>query len=400
MMEKDYSSVYSYEFYKANNGDLNDAFGDNEELYFKHFIEYGMKEGRRGNVRFEVNSFRKAHPELEALFGDKLEFYYKEYMKNPEYAFEKEPMKELEMNVQGEEQIEILHKAQECNRILLRELDRVCKKYGIRYYLICGTLLGAIRHKGFIPWDDDADVAMTRHDFEILKKVASDEWDGKEFLFVDYNELGNGAFLDFMSRLVYMKEEVPVITFQKIRGKGRRDIDNHVPLDIYILDNASDDEKKHMRQTKILQGIYGLGMGHRAYIDFSEYEDTPAKLQKQIKFLIRVGKVLPLSWICFAYEKVRQLYNKQETENYIMSNGFIFCIPWKHKKEWFAKGSYVGIDGEKFMAPANWDAYLQKQYGDYLRLPSVEDRHPTHTYGATGIYHRIDYTKGTERMEL
>lgn len=79
-----------------------------------------------------------------------------------------------------------------------------------------------------------------------------------------------------------------------------------------------------------------------------------------------------------------------------MSNGFIFCLPWKFEKQWFAKGSKVVIDGEVFTGPADWDAYLRKQYGEYQNLPPVQYRHPTHTYGASGIYHTVDYS-GSKR---
>lgn len=302
-------------------------------------------------------------------------------------------MSELEMDIHSEEQLQILRKAQECNRVLLRELDRVCEKYDIKYYLICGTLLGAVRHNSFIPWDDDADVAMTRHDFNILRKHAKEEWDGNKFLFVDYCDMKHGAFLDFMSRLIYMEEEVPVITFRKIRGKGREDIDNHIPLDIYILDNASDDEKKHGYQTKALQGIYGLGMGHRAFVNFDEYADQPEKMQKTIRTLVAVGRVLPMKLISFIYERVRKWYNRKDGNYYIMSNGFIFCLPWRFDKSWFAEGQKVTIDGEQFWGPANTDAYLRRQYGEYMNIPPVSYRHPTHTYGATGIYHTTDYSK-------
>ena len=305
-------------------------------------------------------------------------------------------MEELKMDIHTQEQLDILKKAQTCNKVLLRELDRVCKKYRLRYYLICGTLLGAVRHRSFVPWDDDADVAMTRRDFEKLKKHAKEEWDGKEFLFVDYCDMKHGAFLDYMSRLVYMKEEVPVITFRKIHGKGRSDIENHIPLDIYILDNASDDEKKHDRQTKLLQGLYGLCMGHRAYVIFREYADQPADRKRLIKLLVSVGKWIPLKLLFMMYEVVRRWYNHTKTETYIMSNGFIFCLPWKFEKQWFAKGSKVVIDGEVFTGPADWDAYLRKQYGEYQNLPPVQYRHPTHTYGASGIYHTVDYS-GSKR---
>ena len=68
-------------------------------------------------------------------------------------------------------QEEYLEKAHEVLLKLLLEFDRVCKKYDVQYYLICGSLLGAVRHQDFIPWDDDVDVAMTRADFDKVKKT-------------------------------------------------------------------------------------------------------------------------------------------------------------------------------------------------------------------------------------
>ena len=68
-------------------------------------------------------------------------------------------------------QEEYLEKAHEVLLKLLLEFDRVCKKYDVQYYLICGSLLGAVRHQDFIPWDDDVDVAMTRADFDKVKNI-------------------------------------------------------------------------------------------------------------------------------------------------------------------------------------------------------------------------------------
>ena len=204
-----------------------------------------------------------------------------------------------------------LQRAQRCNIILLKEIDRVCRKYNLKYYMICGTLLGAVRHKGLIPWDDDIDIAMTRDDFDELKRIAAREWENSDFVFVDYDNLGKGTYLDYMSRLIYLKENVPINTFKKIKGKGRRDIDNHIPLDIYVLDNASDDTAEHEKQILIFKILYGLGMGHRAYVDFSEYEDQPAEMQKKIRILVKVGKLVPLKIITAIYEKVRKTINRR-----------------------------------------------------------------------------------------
>lgn len=280
-----------------------------------------------------------------------------------------------------------LQRAQRCNIILLKEIDRVCRKYNLKYYMICGTLLGAVRHKGLIPWDDDIDIAMTRDDFDELKRIAAREWENSDFLFADYDNLGKGTYLDYMSRLVYLKESVPINTFKKIKGKGRQDIDNHIPLDIYVLDNASDDTAEHEKQILIFKILYGLGMGHRAYVDFSEYEDQPAEMQKKIRILVKVGKLVPLKIITAVYEKVRKKYNAQQTKDYIMSNGFIFCLGWRFPKEWFGEGVRLDVEGNYFMAPLKYHEYLTSFYGDYMKLPPEEKRHPTHSIEASGIHH-------------
>ena len=65
-----------------------------------------------------------------------------------------------------------MSRVHEANLTILKEIDRICRKYNIKYMLDAGTLIGAVRHKGFIPWDDDADVAFTRNQYEAFMKVA------------------------------------------------------------------------------------------------------------------------------------------------------------------------------------------------------------------------------------
>ena len=95
---------------------------------------------------------------------------------------------------------------------------------------------------------------MPRKDFDILVFNVDEEWGtGKDIMFLNYNQMGNHSFLDYMTRIVYMKEEIPVNVFRKIHGKGRKDIENHMPMDIYVLDNASDNEKYHTFDTEDCQ---------------------------------------------------------------------------------------------------------------------------------------------------
>lgn len=287
----------------------------------------------------------------------------------------------------GKEEQEYLEKAHRILKTVLAEFDRVCQKYGLHYYLICGSLLGAVRHKDLIPWDDDVDIAMPRRDFDLLLKYAKEEWKtGGDFMFLNYNEMGNHAFLDYMTRLVYMKEEIPVNIFRKIKGKGRRDVDNHLPMDIYVLDNASDNEKLHQFQIQFIRGLYGLAMGHRAYINPADYENRDEKTQRIVKTLSSIGKRIPLSWIFGCYEWVRKWNKNKKCENYFESNGFIYCIPWKFKQEWFGEGTRLPLGNMTVSVPKDYEAFLHMHYGNFMQYPPMNVRKPTHSVEASGIF--------------
>ncbi len=90
------------------------------------------------------------------------------------------------------------------NLKILKEIDRICRKYEIPYMIDSGTLLGAVRHQGFIPWDDDADVAFTRDNYERFAKVVRKELP-KGLKLLEPHQLGGGrAFYDFTPRILYM----------------------------------------------------------------------------------------------------------------------------------------------------------------------------------------------------
>ena len=126
-----------------------------------------------------------------------------------------------------------LKEVHEANLKMLKEIDRICRKYGIRYGLDAGTLIGAVRHQGFIPWDDDADVAFTRENYEKFARVVRKELPaGMKFLEPSQLRGGEG-FYDFTPRILYMNsrthEDGPEMEYYE----GRL---NHLWVDLFIMD--------------------------------------------------------------------------------------------------------------------------------------------------------------------
>ena len=351
--------------------------GHRNTLFLK---DSGIRKSGLKIVYYVPNNLTKLRAQMKVYVNDEL---LKETLLDREGIF----TDVIDVNNAGREEQEYLVQAHRILKILLTEFIRVCNKYDLRYYLICGSLLGAVRHKNLIPWDDDVDVAMPRRDFDILRRYAGEEWgNGSDILFLDYDQMGNHAFLDFMTRIVYMKEEIPVNVFRKIKGKGRKDVDCHLPLDIYVLDNASAHQAFHQLQTQMIQGLYGLAMGHRAYIDPKDYANRDRNTQRMVSILSTIGKYIPLPLIFACYEWVRKWNKNKACENYFESNGFIYCIPWKFRQEWFGEGTSLCVDDISVSVPQDYEAFLKVHYGDFMQYPAMEMRKPTHSIDASGVF--------------
>lgn len=268
---------------------------------------------------------------------------------------------------------------------LLAEVDRICRKYELHYFLVFGGLLGALRHGEIIPWDDDIDIAMTRKDFERFKRIAPEEL-GTDFAFLDCADIGKGAFLDFLCRILYQKERVPVNVFRKVSGRCRKEIENHLALDIYILDNASDHAYVHKLQMLMIRGIYGLGMGHRTYLHKEEYARRDRMTRVSVRLLPAIGKLLPLQWIFWLHDRVSTMVGGEETRDYFMSNGFLPFIHTRYARAWFAESSTVKLGDMEVSAPADVKAYLKRAYYDYYHYPPVNKRVPEHSPDADGVF--------------
>ena len=181
-----------------------------------------------------------------------------------------------------------LARVHEANLKVLKEIDRICRKHHIQYMLDSGTLLGAVRHKGFIPWDDDADVAFTRPNFERFMDVAQAELPEGMSLLRPEDFRSGRAFYDFTPRIIYEHSRVHRDSEEMRFYEGKL---NHIWVDLFILDRLPDKDWQ-AEWTRLLQKIiYGMAMAHRYKLDFAKYS-LPDKLR--VGALAAVGHLAPM----------------------------------------------------------------------------------------------------------
>ena len=271
-----------------------------------------------------------------------------------------------------------LERVHQANLEILKAVKTICDRHGITYLIDSGTLLGAVRHKGFIPWDDDVDLCFRREEFERFIDVARAELPENMQLVLPDEYRGGEAFYDFVPRVIYLNsrrhaEDDADMAFYE--GKL-----NHLWVDLFIIDRLPACPVR-ARLMKLEQQIaFGLGMGHRRKLDWSKYHG----LQKlEVQILAGVGRFIPLSKIFRLQERWARKYtdrNRAETGSgkSFFSNyqpDFQYCTvedAWEEPIEF-------QFEGEHFTGPKAWDKVLTMLYGDYMKLPRPEDRHPSHS---------------------
>lgn len=265
--------------------------------------------------------------------------------------------------------IERIHKI---NLLLLKKFDEVCRRNNIKYFLFNGTLLGAVRHNDFIPWDDDCDVAMKREDYEKFKAISKKEFNDKEEMEVIFPE-NNKIFHDFITRIIYKKE---VYREEKIYENYNEGNFKYLWLDIFILDDVYSKKSQKIKNYK-LKFIYGLAISYRRKINFKEYK----LLERIVIFILsKIGKLYKLETLYSMYEKeAKKVYGKKEKIEFLyVSNYPIIYIDMLYKKNWFDDIEEKNIGDTNFYIPKNYKEILEFDYGEYMELPKKEERVQTH----------------------
>lgn len=260
---------------------------------------------------------------------------------------------------------------------IMKKIDIICRQEHLRYYLLYGTLLGAIRHKGFIPWDDDIDIMMPRPDYEKLIMYFKNHRD----------ELKPLEMLDYRSN-----ERYPFMIARVSDSSYMLDVHNETEyglglfVDVYPLDGAGNTEEEYTN-LKNRSSPYA-SMCFLSARKSVKRENTNSTLKYLMKFpAFVVAKALGKSFFMRKLEKLGQTYRYDDSKYvgiivWSSDDGVKSIIP----KEWLGEGTDVPFDKYLFRVPDQWDLVLKREYGNYMELPPEKDRIPHHFYDA---YRRV-----------
>ncbi len=269
-----------------------------------------------------------------------------------------------------------LQEKQEKGLGILLAIDTVCKKHNIRYRLDSGTLLGAVRHKGFIPWDDDVDLCFLREEWEKFVKVAKEDLPAPYALVLPNEYRGGKAFYDFVPRVVDLdtkRRDRETEGDQFYEGKL-----NHLWVDCFIADSLPKNSFLNRLYRFRQQLIFGLAMGHRRVLHFKKYKGM-SKLF--VSVLSKLGYLIPMPLLFSLQDKwaKRESVKQFEAESmYYFSNyqpDFQYCSSQSDWEEPLIEGNF---QGHKLPIPKGYDAILRMLYGKYEILPKEENRIPSH----------------------
>lgn len=244
------------------------------------------------------------------------------------------------------------------NKILevMKFVDRLCRAHGITYYIMGGTALGAVRHGGFIPWDDDLDIFMTPDQYAAFKRVFEAEQSG-QFVLQEWRTTPD--------HLEYAKVRMNGTTFIEHQFRGRTDLHQGIYVDIMILHKVP--ENRFVQKLVYYESRYVTlyGISQRGW----------QPKNKKHALALKALKLLPNRWL--ARRCYRRIYKYDGLET-----GFCWCY-------WITKASFRGglFAPEHFSEPVDVPfedtvllgskhikEYLSARYGDYMKLPSEAEQ--------------------------
>lgn len=254
-----------------------------------------------------------------------------------------------------------LRKVQLIQLEMLQEVDRICRKCNIHYNIIAGTLLGAIRHGGYIPWDDDADVALLRPEYEKFRKACKTELDTSRFYFQDHRNTEGYRW-----------------GYGKLRRRNTlflREHQEHMPyeqgifIDIFPLDSVPDNYI-----LRSLKNFECFCVRKVLWSPVGRVADRSLWKRNFYSLLSRIPDEIVFSY----YHGMIRKAGRKKTR---MVRILTFPTPnneYGYYRNWYENSMDITFEGKVFQGIKDYDSYLSFKFGDYMKLPPIEMRkvHP------------------------
>lgn len=264
------------------------------------------------------------------------------------------------------ENFDYLPKLHNCQLIIAREIKRICDKHNIRYFIIAGTLLGAVRHGGFIPWDDDMDVGMLREDYEKFLKVAKTEL-GEEF-FLQTPETDKNYGLPFAKILLN-----GTVLVEATAGSNAK---KGIFVDVFPFDVAPENEadrENHNKKTYFYKRLLLAKLNYNVCAK-NDY------VKRAVYFVLKIMSAF------YSHDKlVKKLeseitrYNNSKTEDIVNIGGAYGYKKETIKADWVRDTVEIPFEDMTISAPVDYIKYLETFYGDYMTPPPEDKRYNRHS---------------------
>lgn len=255
-----------------------------------------------------------------------------------------------------------------CTDILFY-FDDLCKKRGLRYYLAYGTLLGTVRHKGFIPWDDDVDLYMPRKDLELLLNEFSE--DIKEPYRINHYTSKYFMSNSFNLRIGSQKAQI-----KRVIGGEAKSID--VWISVFPIDDAP--QSAFLRKILDWKSTFDYMCLRMVRSANNGLGDVDRSFKEKVGVFI--NKMLPFfkgkSERVMAHRMNNTLSRYRGVESDYKAVFSYNVDPLYYKSKWFGQPVYLEFEGRKLPCPSGYDEILRFCYGDYMQLPPLEKQKPAH----------------------